>query len=116
MRWPVTIAPFEAVVIPVNSKDEAQSNAAKQIYTDLMTLGVDVLLDDRDERIGVKFKDSDLIGYPYRIVVGRALAEGNVELVNRRDKANPRIVPLAEAAGILQVLIEDERASLQPKV
>jgi prolyl-tRNA synthetase len=97
IAWPASIAPFEAVVIPVNFKDDAQRNAAEGLYQGLRNMGVDVLIDDRDERSGVKFKDADLIGYPIKIVVGRALAEGNVEVSLRRDKSATETVPLGEA-------------------
>ena len=103
--WPASIAPFEAVVIPVNFKDDAQRTAADDIYEELRKLGVDVLIDDRDERSGVKFKDADLIGYPVKIVVGRALAEGNVEVTERRDKSSTQTVPLAEAAARVAAII-----------
>ncbi len=79
MVLPVSIAPFEAIVIPVNSKDEAQSKLAEKIYEDLKKKGIDALIDDRSERPGVKFKDADLIGIPVRIVVGKKSAEGIVE-------------------------------------
>ena len=83
MVLPVSIAPFEAVVTPVNLKNEDQRRAAEKLYAELREAGVDVLLDDRAERAGVKFKDADLIGIPYRITVGRNIAEGLVELTER---------------------------------
>lgn len=84
--WPRAIAPFEAVVIPVNAKDEGQLALAEAIYGGLKAAGVDALLDDRRERAGVKFKDADLIGYPLRITVGpKAVAEDMVELKIRRS-------------------------------
>jgi len=83
MALPVSIAPFEAVVTPVNLKNEDQRRAAEKLYAELCEAGVDVLLDDRAERAGVKFKDADLIGIPYRITVGRNIAEGLVELTER---------------------------------
>ena len=79
MVLPVSIAPFEAIVIPVNSKDEAQSAIAGEIYEQLKENGIDALLDDRQERAGVKFKDAELIGIPVRIVVGKKCGEGIVE-------------------------------------
>ena len=92
MALPVSIAPFEAVVTPVNLKNEDQRRAAEKLYAELREAGVDVLLDDRAERAGVKFKDADLIGIPYRITVGRNIAEGLVELTERStgrsDNAN----------------------------
>jgi prolyl-tRNA synthetase len=83
---PPAIAPFTVVVTPVNIKDEGQRQAAGEIYAAFKKAGIDVLLDDRDERPGVKFKDADLIGIPYRITVGKKLPQGIVELVERRPK------------------------------
>jgi prolyl-tRNA synthetase len=103
--WPASIAPFEVVVVPVNFKDEAQRNAAENIYQELRGIGVDALIDDRDERSGVKFKDADLIGYPVKIVVGRALAEGNVEVSLRRDKSSTETVPVGEAPARVAALL-----------
>ena len=83
--WPKAIAPFEAVVVPVNAKVPEQLELAEKIYGELKAAGVDVLLDDRKERAGVKFKDCDLIGYPIRVTVGpKAVEEGTVELRVRR--------------------------------
>ncbi len=86
MIWPVAIAPYHAIVSVPNVKDEAQMAVAEQLYTSLNQAGVETLLDDRDERAGVKFKDADLVGIPFRIVTGRGIAEGKVELVNRATK------------------------------
>ena len=87
MVLPVSVAPFEAIVIPVNSKDEAQAELAEKIYEKLKENGVDVLIDDRQERPGVKFKDADLIGIPVRIVVGKKCGEGIVEYKLRTDES-----------------------------
>jgi prolyl-tRNA synthetase len=84
--WPVSVAPFHAVVTPVNIKDQAILSAAEHIYDDLRNAGVEVLLDDRDERAGVKFNDADLIGVPYRITVGKKIKEGKVELFTRATR------------------------------
>ena len=81
--WPVSIAPYHAIVIPVNSKNEEQSEIAEKVYNDLKARGMEVLLDDRNERAGVKFKDADLIGIPVRIVVGKKCGEGVVEYKER---------------------------------
>ena len=81
--WPVSIAPYHAIVIPVNSKNEEQSEIAEKVYNDLKVKGIEVLLDDRNERAGVKFKDADLIGIPVRIVVGKKCGEGVVEYKER---------------------------------
>lgn len=84
--WPVAIAPYQAVVVIPNITDTEQVAAAEKIYADLTAAGIETLLDDRDERAGVKFKDADLIGIPYRIVTGRSLKEGKVEVVQRASK------------------------------
>ncbi|HWB96279.1 MAG TPA: proline--tRNA ligase [Bryobacteraceae bacterium] len=86
MALPPAIAPFTVVVTPVNFADPAQREAAEAIYRDCLAQGLDALLDDRDERPGVKFKDADLIGIPFRITVGKKLSNGHVELVERRGK------------------------------
>ena len=85
--WPASIAPYQVVIVPINTKDEPQMTMAEQIYRELSAAGVEVVLDDREERSGVKFKDADLIGYPLRITVGpKALKENCVELKVRRTK------------------------------
>uniref|UniRef100_UPI0040484FC6 proline--tRNA ligase n=1 Tax=Cyanobium sp. TaxID=2164130 RepID=UPI0040484FC6 len=81
--WPVSIAPFEVIVVPANIAEPNQADLAEQIYGQLLEAGVDALLDDRTERAGVKFKDADLVGIPWRVVVGRGAGEGLVELVER---------------------------------
>ncbi len=83
---PPSIAPFEIVVAPVNMKDEAVRNAAEDIAKRLDAAGYDVVLDDRDERPGVKFKDADLVGIPFRITVGKKVTEGTVEVVLRSTR------------------------------
>jgi len=81
--WPKEIAPFDIHIVPVNLKDEDQKRVAFEVYSDLKSKGYDVLIDDRMERAGVKFKDADLIGIPVRIVVGKDAINNNVELNNR---------------------------------
>ncbi|MEM9214136.1 MAG: proline--tRNA ligase [Cyanobacteria bacterium P01_F01_bin.150] len=81
--WPVPIAPYHAIVVVPNIKDEGQMQVAEQLYTDLNAAGVETLLDDRKERAGVKFKDADLVGIPFRVVTGRSLKDGKVEVVQR---------------------------------
>lgn len=83
--WPDSIAPFDVHVIPVNVKKDDQVEMANQIYTDLQNAGFDVLLDDRKERAGVKFADSDLIGLPIRVTVGRKASDGIVEVKIRKS-------------------------------
>lgn len=99
MALPVSIAPFEVVITPVNRNDEGQWKAAVELYESCRGLGLDTLLDDREDRAGVKFKDADLIGIPYRITVGRKLAEGKVEIVERRTRASEDV--LVEEAPLL---------------
>jgi len=86
MALPASIAPFHVVVTPVNSAEASQRRAAEEIYQTCQALGLDALFDNRDERPGVKFKDADLIGIPFRITVGKKLAEGKVEMVERHGK------------------------------
>ncbi|MCZ2076825.1 MAG: proline--tRNA ligase [Bryobacterales bacterium] len=97
MSLPPSIAPFAVVITPVNWSDEKQRAAAGDLYRKAKELGLDALLDDRDERPGVKFKDADLIGVPYRITVGKKLAQGVAEVVERRTRSSYD-VPLEGAA------------------
>jgi prolyl-tRNA synthetase len=83
--WPDNVAPYNAIVIPVSSANEQQASLAEEIYGKLKAAGIETLLDDRDERAGVKFKDADLIGIPHRITVGRRAAEGIVEYKQRNS-------------------------------
>ena len=98
MILPASIAPFQVVVTPANIGDAVQAEAARKIYQNCKVLGIDVLFDDRDERPGVKFKDADLIGIPLRVVIGKKLANGLVELVERRTRQAVD-VPVADAAA-----------------
>ncbi len=84
--WPAAIAPYHVIITIPNVTDTNQVQVAEELYQVLQTAGIEVLLDDRDERPGVKFKDADLVGIPYRIVTGKALAEGKVEVVQRGTK------------------------------
>ena len=86
ITWPLAIAPYHVVVIPVNIKKEEHMEAAEKIYNELQAMGVEVLLDDRDERAGVKFKDSELIGIPMRITVGKDIVDGKVEFKLRKSE------------------------------
>ena len=97
--WPMPLAPFAVVVTPVNVNEPDVMKAAESIYSELLETGLDVLLDDRDERAGVKFKDADLIGVPLRITVGsKNLSSGNVELKIRRTGEN-RLYSIKEVAA-----------------
>ena len=86
--WPQSLTPFDVVITITNMKQDDLRAAGEQLYQQLQRSGLDVLLDDRDERAGVKFKDADLIGIPYRINIGRKVAEGMVELFDRRTKTS----------------------------
>jgi prolyl-tRNA synthetase len=84
--WPKSLAPFDVVVTITNMKQDDLREAGEKLYEELQRAGFDVLLDDRDERAGVKFKDADLIGIPYRITIGKKMTDGMVELFDRRAK------------------------------
>ncbi len=112
MLWPVSIAPFEVVVVLVDPKNDAQRDAAEALYASLLASGVDVLLDDRDDRPGVKFKDADLIGFPVKVVVGKSLSDGTVEVSLRRDSASKEAVPVADAAARVRGLRDALRAEI----
>ena len=101
--WPRSIAPYEAIVVPVNAKNEDQMAVAEEIYQGLLAQGVDAIIDDRKERAGVKFKDADLIGYPMRITVSpKALEEGSVEVKIRRSGE----VKMVEKANAISEIVE----------
>ena len=92
--WPIEIAPYHVLVVPVNTKDEASAAKAEEIYMQLKKVGLETVIDDRNERPGVKFKDADLIGYPLRVVVGpKTLTEGKLE-VKTRKTGEIRYLPL----------------------
>ena len=113
--WPISVAPFEVVVTVLNPKDAAPSDAGAGIYDALTKAGIDVLFDDRDERPGVKFKDADLIGVPYRITVGpKGLAQGKVEVLHRKGRQS-RSLDVNKAADEVADLIMEER-SFAPRV
>lgn len=86
MIWPRAIAPFEVVIINANLKDEAINGASEKLYKEFLEANQDVIIDDRNERIGFKFKDAELIGFPVQIVVGKGVVEGKVEVKTRKTK------------------------------
>ena len=105
--WPLALAPFEVLLLPINYKDQAVQKVCDKIYAELQERGVETLLDDRDERPGVKFKDGDLIGIPLRVTIGaKGLEKGCVELRWRRDGKSEDI-PVAQAAQKIQKIIGD---------
>ena len=83
--WPIAVAPYHVIITVMKPDDEVQAKVADQIYSELTAAGVEVMLDDRKERPGVKFKDADLLGIPVRITVGRGAADGMIEYKMRRD-------------------------------
>jgi prolyl-tRNA synthetase len=107
MCLPPSIAPYTVVITPINNADAALKEAAERIETECIAAGIDVLYDDRDDRPGVKFKDADLIGVPFRITIGgKKLALGLVEIYERKTRLS-RDVPVAEAAGELGIALRD---------
>jgi prolyl-tRNA synthetase len=109
MFLPATIAPFSVIVTPVNNADAALRDAARKIYEDCRAAGIDALYDDRNERPGVKFKDADLIGVPYRVTVGKKLAQGAVEMTVRRSRTS-RDVPVSDIVSEIRKAIDEEIA------
>jgi len=105
---PTSIAPFAVVVTVTNSTDAALMEAGEKIAAELSAAGLDVLLDDRDERAGVKFKDADLVGIPYRINVGKKVAEGKVELVTRANSTNADVAIESVLELLKERIAEDE--------
>jgi prolyl-tRNA synthetase len=108
--WPTAIAPYEVVIVIPNVGDQEQVQVAEQLYAELQTAGVDVLLDDRDERAGVKFKDSELVGIPYRVVTGKSLKQGQLEVVKRATKAVSNLA-IAEVGPTLVSWIHQDKTS-----
>ncbi len=111
--WPLPLAPFEVILVLLNSDQPDVVDAAEHIYSEFSESGLDVLFDDRSERPGVKFNDADLIGFPVRVVVGkRGIAEGQVEVVLRRD-GEKRMVPIADAVSEVQALLDSLRIHVE---
>ena len=109
--WPVAIAPFEVIVVIANLQEPSQRQLGEELYSSLLDAGLDALLDDRDERAGVKFKDADLLGIPWRVVVGRGAKDGQVELVQRQGSLK-RELATADLLAELPGLIEAGRSGL----
>ena len=109
--WPVAIAPFEVIVVIANLQEPSQRQLGEELYSSLLEAGLDALLDDRDERAGVKFKDADLLGIPWRVVVGRGAKDGQVELVQRQGSLK-RELAAADLLAELPGLIEAGRSGL----
>lgn len=107
--WPTQIAPFTAIVIPTNVTDQTVSENAERIYKDLLDAGIETLIDDRDDRPGVKFKDADLMGFPLKITVGKKITEGLVEIKTRRTK-EMSLVPVGDVVGFVRNFLAAEMA------
>ena len=107
IKWPIAIAPYHAIVIPVSVKDETQMKVAEEIYNNLLKAGIEAVIDDRDERPGVKFKDADLIGFPFRITVGKTITDGLVEFKTRSTGEMENLKP---EAAIEKVVTEVQKA------
>ena len=110
--WPISIAPFEVVIVLVWPKDDMQRQASEDLYNDLRVGGIDVLLDDREERPGVKFKEADLLGIPVKVVVGKGLAEGTLEVSLRRSSDQKEAIAAQEAAAYVSELVNALRAEV----
>ena len=89
--WPIQISPFEVIIIPTNLKDPIQSELTEQIYNDFLINKIDVLLDNRNDRAGVKFKDAELIGIPFQVIIGRDSINKEVELLCRTNNTKLKI-------------------------
>src|SRR5262249_39110173 len=114
--WPMPIAPFEVVVTQVGREDNGRATA-EETYAKLAAAGIDVLLDDRDERPGVKFKDADLVGFPLRIAVGaKSLANGQIEWSWRKDRAKQLGEPAVVVAKVIELVKEARTAAVRKPV
>lgn len=111
--WPMPLAPYSVILTPVNVNDKSLLQTAEELYSKLLSAGLDVILDDRDERAGVKFMDADLIGIPLRVTLGpKRLAEGNVEVRFRRS-GEVKIVSLRDVSDFIIAVVKEE---MQPAV
>tara|TARA_B100000963_G_scaffold210529_1_gene183405 strand:+ start:926 stop:2716 length:1791 start_codon:yes stop_codon:yes gene_type:complete len=103
--WPIQIAPFQVVLIPTNLKDQLQVKLAEQIYAEFLNNNIDILFDDRVDRAGIKFKDADLIGIPFRIIIGRDAINNEVELVSRSKETKIKV----STKEILEIFINKSK-------
>lgn len=111
--WPASIAPFQVVVVLVSVKDSDQAGMAEKVYRMLNGAGIETVIDDRNERPGVKFKDADLVGYPVRVTVGsKAVASGEVEL-RLRTGGDTEMVPVSELVSRVSRILDDERVAFE---
>lgn len=109
--WPLSVAPYRLAIVPVSMKDENQVNIASELYNYAMEKGYDVLLDDRNERPGVKFKDMELIGIPNRLTIGRGIQDGKAEFV-LRDGLVKKEVALDDLKALIDEIYENDARNL----
>lgn len=109
--WPLSVAPYHVSVIPVNIKDEEQVEVAKNIYEDLVNMGIEVLLDDRNERAGVKFKDSELMGIPMRVTVGKKIGDGEIEFKLRNGEME--VMKIKDVCNIIKTEFDKNNIKLK---
>lgn len=107
--WPMSVAPYHVIIVPVMASDKTQFDLAKKLYDEMTAQGIEVILDDRDERAGVKFKDADLIGIPIRINVGKKAGEGIVEFKERWNKEASEIKASEALTAVKKVIIDSKR-------
>lgn len=109
--WPLSVAPYHVSVIPVNIKDKEQAEVAKNIYQDLVNMGIEVLLDDRNERAGVKFKDSELMGIPMRVTVGKKIGDGEIEFKLRNGEME--VMKINDVCNIIKTEFDKNNIKLK---
>ena len=111
ISWPIQISPFEILIIPTNLKDPIQKALTQEIYEEFISNQIDVLLDDRDDRAGVKFKDADLIGIPFQIIIGRDSIYKEVEFFSRSSKSKIKIA----SKNLLEKFISESKVMYNKK-
>lgn len=109
IQWPIAIAPYHAVIVPVNIQDELQWDASVKLYEELRKNNIEVVLDDRNERAGVKFKDADLIGFPIRITVGKTINDGMVELKLRSSGEQLKLSTEKAVKKVVDIIKDSEK-------
>jgi prolyl-tRNA synthetase len=109
--WPLSVAPYHVSIIPVNVKDEEQTKVANKLYEELISMGVEALLDDRNERAGVKFKDSELMGMPMRVTVGKKIGDGEIEFKLRDSEME--VIKIGDVCNIIKGEFEKNNLKLR---
>jgi prolyl-tRNA synthetase len=109
--WPLSVAPYHISVIPVNVKDEEQVKVANELYEELISMGVEVILDDRNERAGVKFKDSELMGIPMRVTVGKKITDREVEFKLRDGEME--VIKISDVCNVVKNEFEKNNMKLK---